>query len=93
MSEKENIVDKLIAAINNLSDTEKRELTIKVRTTTEGIKAYTSFLYGVTSSPREIPPKEDSHCEDTKNQELEGTSNTETPKDDSGGTKDSEEWL
>jgi hypothetical protein len=46
MSEEINKVDGIIKSINELSDAEKRELTIKVRTTNEGIKAYTSFLYG-----------------------------------------------
>jgi len=93
MSEKENKVDEIIRVINNLTDEEKRELTIKVRTTSQGIKAYTSFLYGVTTSSSEIPPKEDPDCEDKQNQEGEGLKNTGASESSSSGTKDSEEWL
>ena len=93
MSEREKKVDEIFAVINHLTDEEKRELTIRARTTTEGIKAYTSFLYGVTTSSNEIPPKEDPHCEDKLHQEGEGTKNTGASESSSSGTKDSEEWL
>jgi hypothetical protein len=95
MSERENKVDQLISAINHLSDKEKRELTIKIRTTAEGIKAYTSFLYGVTSASSGTPPKEDPNCDNPKYPEQEGTETTPNSENNSSSnkTKDSEEWL
>ena len=69
MAKEPTKIDLIIDSINKLSDAEKRELTIAVRTTTEGNKAYVSFLYGVTSvasSPVvEVPTEEP--CETTEN--------------------------
>jgi len=90
MLETENKIDEIIAAINRLSDEEKRELTIKVRTTTEGIKAYTSFLYGVTSFATQNPTNEDPiYCEDP----VHGNDLPSDTGEESSETNDMEEWL
>ena len=84
MSEQVNKVDAIIKTINDLSNDEKRELTIKVRTTPEGIKAYTSFLYGVTSSASEPSeePEEPTPCEND--------SSCETPSEPGNTESESE---
>ena len=79
----ENKVDAIISSINKLTDAEKRELTIKVRTTPDGIKAYTSFLYGIGNEASQ-PPKEDPNCEETGH---------ENPTGSGSSTNASEEWL
>jgi hypothetical protein len=83
-----NKVDAIISSINKLTDEEKRELTIKVRTTPEGIKAYTSFLYGIGGKASQ-PPKEDQDCETTKHETPNGDNNSGS----GSSTNSSEEWL
>lgn len=88
----ENKVDAIIKSINDLNNEEKRELTIKVRTTPEGNKAYVSFLYGVTSSASEVvveEPEEPTSCEEESSKETRTESNEGTES----GTNGSEEWL
>ena len=46
-------VDQIIQDILALSREGKKELTQKVRTTPEGIQAYTSFLYGLSYGQKE----------------------------------------
>ena len=41
------VVDAVIEAINDLKPDERQELTVRVRTTPEGIKAYTAFNFGL----------------------------------------------
>ena len=83
----ENKVDAIITSINKLSVKEKRELTIKVRTTPEGIKAYTSFLYGIGGVSE--PPKEDPKCEEAESENPKG----ENDSSSESSTNTSEEWL
>jgi len=84
----ENKVDAVISSINKLSVKEKRELTIKVRTTPNGIKAYTSFLYGIDGEEVQ-PPKEDPNCETPKQENPTGNNNSSS----ASSTNNSEEWL
>ena len=83
----ENKVDTVISSINKLSVKEKRELTIKVRTTPEGIKAYTSFLYGIGGVSE--PPREDPKCEDDEHENPKG----ENDSSSGSNTNTSEDWL
>lgn len=95
MSEREKKVDEIFSVINHLTDEEKRELTIRARTTKEGIKAYTAFMYGVTTASSEV--KVETKCEDEIHQEGEGTQNTQSSQEDdtpsSNQNNGSEEWL
>lgn len=87
MSDPINKVDTIINSINKLSVKEKRELTIKVRTTTEGIKAYTSFLYGIGGVSE--PPKEDPNCEDDEHENPKEKNDSSSES----STNTSEDWL
>jgi hypothetical protein len=91
MAEERTKVDAIIKGINDLTDAEKRDLTIAIRTTEEGNKAYVSFLYGVTRAatnpvaevPTEEPCKITEHS--TGNEaENEANNNSENPNN---------EWL
>lgn len=87
MAEEIDKVDGIIESINQLSDAEKRDLTIRVRTTPEGIKAYTSFLYGFGGLPSvpvdngNTPPIPD-----------EGNPTSKESQDNNNDTSE-EEWL
>lgn len=87
MAEEVNKVDDIIKKINGLSNPEKRELTIKVRTTPEGIKAYTSFLYGYSGLP--LTPHED---EDNNTSTHANEPNAKESQDNNNPASE-EDWL
>lgn len=82
-------VDAIINGINKLNNEEKRELTIKVRTTTEGVKAYTSFLYGLGNAV-DVPPVDVPDCHDTTNIPDSTGSDADS---ENNNTNASEDWL
>lgn len=60
-----NTVDTLIEAINNLSNEQLNDLAAKIRTTPEGIQAYTAFVYGsLADVENEVAPTEEEEVED-----------------------------
>ena len=56
-----NTVDTLIEAINNLSNEQLSHLAIKIRTTPDGIKAYSAFVFGALANVENVtsPTQED----------------------------------
>tara|TARA_R110000782_G_scaffold237188_1_gene323301 strand:+ start:17193 stop:17465 length:273 start_codon:yes stop_codon:yes gene_type:complete len=90
MAEEVNKVDDIIKKINGLSHAEKRELTIKVRTTPEGIKAYTSFLYGYGGLPSK--ENEDEHDEDNDTSPHANDPNAKESQDNNNPASE-EDWL
>ncbi len=83
MAEEKTKVEQVIEDINNLSEAEKRELTIAVRTTPEGNKAYVAFLYGkgrVATAPPEpptpVPPTPSPNLPTERTEESEETSSS-----------------
>lgn len=92
MAEEKTKVEQVIEDINNLSEAEKRALTIAIRTTTEGNKAYVAFLYGVgrvktTTPPTPVPPPPSPNLPTEKVEEQE---ETESAANNSNAT---DEWL
>jgi len=85
MEKESTNVDAIIKGINDLSDAEKRELTIAIRTTTEGNKAYVSFLYGIGGTP---PPKEEEPTEPCETHE-----HSEEGGENNNSENDNGEWL
>lgn len=93
MSESVNKVDKIISDINSLTNKEKRELTIKVRTTPDGINAYTSFLYGIGGKATTTPSEEDPNCDDPTHNDETPTDTNENSENSSEDSNTTEEWL
>lgn len=81
MAEERTKVDAVIKAINDLTDAEKRDLTIAIRTTEEGNKAYVSFLYGATRITKdvviEVPIEEPCKTTEHTGENTEGNDNNE----------------
>jgi len=53
---KNNTVDTLIEAINNLSNEQLTQLATKIRTTPDGIKAYSAFVFGSLTNVENVVP-------------------------------------
>ena len=87
-------VDAIINGINQLKTEEKRELTIKVRTTPEGIKAYTSFLYGIGDPLDDVPPIDDDTSDDCHNDSDDTPSSSGDDADSNDNNiNSSEDWI
>lgn len=100
MAEEKTKVEQVIEDINNLSEAEKRELTIAIRTTPEGNKAYVAFLYGVgrvntPTPPTPVPPHPSPNLPTEKVVEEEQETEQEAEETESAANNSNanEEWL
>lgn len=94
MAKEKTKVEQVIEDINNLSEAEKRELTITIRTTPEGNKAYVAFLYGVgrvNTPPTPVPPTPSPNLPTEKVAEEEQETEETEPAANNSNAND--EWL
>lgn len=98
VEEEKTKVEQIIEDINNLSEAEKRELTVAVRTTPEGNKAYVAFLYGkgrIATAPPEpptpVPPTPSPSLPTSK--EEQPTEETLTTEENNNSSNTNDEWL